>query len=71
MSARQVEVLAGGHLVASTGPVVVAVAHRGRGPVIPASPAAVALRALLGLVRRAADADPSAPGRGIAKAATQ
>ncbi|MFF3225981.1 FHA domain-containing protein [Nocardia suismassiliense] len=67
---RQVEVLPGRHLVASSGGVVVLVAHRDEGAVTADSVAARAMTALLGIVRQATSNEPRRSGRTVARLAT-
>ncbi len=71
MTSRQVEVLPGTHLVASTAGVLIVVAHRDREPATPGSPAARALDALVRLARQAADTEPGRSGRLFARLATK
>ncbi|WP_067861434.1 FHA domain-containing protein [Nocardia shimofusensis] len=71
MQDRQVEIVAGDHAVARVCGAVLVVAHRGRGPVGPESPAAVALNALGDLVRDAQRFQPSGPGPLVAREATR
>ena len=71
MTGRQVEVLPGGHLVATSGEVVVVVAHRERSAPTTDSSAVRALRALTELARQAAELDPRQPGRPFARLATR
>ncbi|MFI9402683.1 FHA domain-containing protein [Nocardia sp. NPDC052316] len=67
---RQIEVLPGHHLVASSGGVVVLVAHRDAGAVRADSVAARAMTALLGIVRQASSNEPRRSGRTVARLAT-
>lgn len=71
MQDRQVEIVPGEHAVARVCGAVLVVAHRGRGPVTPESPAAVALHALGDLVRDAQRFQPSGPGPLVAREATR
>ncbi|MGN2641569.1 FHA domain-containing protein [Nocardia takedensis] len=71
MKDRQVEVVAGGHVVARVAGAVVLVAHRGPGLPTPESPAAVAAESLAELVSEAADLQPAGPGAMVARQATR
>jgi hypothetical protein len=67
---RQVEVVSGNHVVVRVAGVVVLVGHRDGGPVREDSPAMRAAEALAQLVFTAAEQSPGAPGRLIAREAT-
>jgi hypothetical protein len=68
---RQVEVVAGNHVVVRVAGAVVVVAHRGRGRVHPDAPAMRAAEALAQLVSEASEHAPQGPGRIIAREATR
>ena len=68
---RQVEVVAGNHVVVRVAGALVVVAHRGRGRVGPDAPAMRAAEAVAQLVSEAADTAPTGPGRMIAREATR
>lgn len=70
MTGSQVEVLPGGHLVASLGPAVIVVAHRESAPLRSTSASFRALDAIGELVTQATEADPANPGRPLARLAT-
>lgn len=71
MKERQVEVVAGNHVVARVAGAVVLVAHRGGGEPSPDSSAAVAVESLAELVRDAVERQPEGPGASIARQATR
>lgn len=71
MKDLQVEIVAGDHAVARVCGALLVVAHRGREPLSPESPAAVALTALGDLVRDAQRFQPSGPGALVAREATR
>ncbi|MFC7449298.1 FHA domain-containing protein [Rhodococcus daqingensis] len=71
MSNRQVEVLAGTHLVLSAGGAVAIVAHRDRSRPLADSTAAKCTDALRRLLREAAEAEPEQSGRLFARLATK
>ncbi|GAB0106226.1 hypothetical protein JMUB6875_52100 [Nocardia sp. JMUB6875] len=68
---RQVEVVAGDHVLIRVAGAVVLVAHRERGKLTPESRAVVAARALGELVAEATDLAPDGPGRLVARQATR
>ncbi|MCC3315807.1 FHA domain-containing protein [Nocardia africana] len=68
---RQVEVVAGNHVVVRVAGAVVVVAHRDRGRVHPDAPAMRAAEALAQLVSEASEHAPQGPGRIIAREATR
>ncbi|RDI52666.1 FHA domain-containing protein [Nocardia mexicana] len=68
---RQVEVVAGNHVVVRVAGAVVLVAHPGRGRVTPDSPAMLAAEALAQLVSDAAEQAPAGPGRLVAREVTR
>ncbi|MFB7721576.1 FHA domain-containing protein [Nocardia sp. NPDC056100] len=68
---RQVEVVAGAHMVLRAAGAVILVAHRERGALTADSRAAIAGRALADLVLEATEQAPDGPGRLIARQATR
>ncbi|MTK34803.1 FHA domain-containing protein, partial [Nocardia seriolae] len=68
---RQVEVVAGDHVLSRVAGAVILVAHRERGFLTPDSRAVVAARALGELVADATDLAPEGPGRLVARQATR
>ncbi|AYF76638.1 FHA domain-containing protein [Nocardia yunnanensis] len=68
---RQVEVIAGDHVLTRTAGAVILVAHRERGKPGPDSRAVIAARALGELVAEATELDPAGPGRLVARQATR
>ncbi|MFE3222589.1 FHA domain-containing protein [Nocardia sp. NPDC059228] len=68
---RQVEVVAGSHVVSRVAGAVILVAHREPGALTPGSRAVVAARALGELVADATDQAPDGPGRLVARQATR
>ncbi|WP_280387144.1 FHA domain-containing protein [Nocardia wallacei] len=68
---RQVEVVAGNHVVVRIAGAVVLVAHHGPGRVRPDSPAMLAAEALAQLVSDAAEQAPGGPGRLVAREVTR
>lgn len=71
MRDRQVEIVAGSHVLARIAGVVVLVAHREAGRPTPESTAVAALEALVGVVREVLAREPGHPGELIARAATR
>lgn len=71
MKDRQVEVVAGGHVVARVAGAVLLVAHRDGDEPTADSPAVLALESLAGLVRAAAEQRPDEPGAVIAREAAR
>ncbi|MGW5310871.1 FHA domain-containing protein [Nocardia thailandica] len=71
MRDRQVEVVAGSHVVARVAGAVIVVAHRGRGRLTAEEPAAIAAESLAELVGAAAEREPAGPGALIAREATR
>lgn len=68
---RQVEVVAGNHIVTRVAGAVILVAHREPGELTPDSRALVAARALAELVVEATELIPDGPGRQVARQATR
>ncbi|MVU78892.1 FHA domain-containing protein [Nocardia sp. ET3-3] len=68
---RQVEVVAGDHVVSRVAGAVILVAHRERGPMTRDSRAVVAARALGDLVADVTEQAPDGPGRLVARQATR
>ncbi|MEC3954958.1 FHA domain-containing protein [Nocardia sp. CDC153] len=68
---RQVEVVAGDHVLSRVAGAVILVAHRERGRLTPESKAVVAARALGELVAEATEQAPDGPGRLVARQATR
>ncbi|MFI6870123.1 FHA domain-containing protein [Nocardia sp. NPDC050406] len=68
---RQVEVVAGAHVVIRAAGAVIVVAHRERGSLTPDSRAMVAARSLAELVAEASEQAPDGPGRLVARQATR
>ncbi|MBL1075119.1 FHA domain-containing protein [Nocardia sp. 2] len=68
---RQVEVVAGNHVITRTAGAVILVAHRERGKLTSDSRALAASRALAELVTEAAEQAPDGPGRLVARQATR
>ncbi|MFJ4658205.1 FHA domain-containing protein [Nocardia sp. NPDC088792] len=68
---RQVEVVAGNHVVSRVAGALIVVAHRERGRLTAESRAAVAARALSELVTAATEQAPDGPGRLVARHATR
>lgn len=68
---RQVEVVAGNHVITRTAGAVILVAHRERGKLGTDSRAMVASRALAELVAEASEHAPDGPGRLVARQATR
>lgn len=68
---RQVEVVAGNHIVVRVAGAVVVVAHRGPGRIRPEAPAMRAAEAVAQLVAEACEHAPEGPGRLIAREATR
>lgn len=68
---RQVEVVAGSHVVTRIAGAVILVAHRERGKLAADSRAMIAARALAELVAEASEQDSDGPGRQVARQATR
>ncbi|MFI1915120.1 FHA domain-containing protein [Nocardia sp. NPDC020380] len=68
---RQVEVVAGNHVVSRVAGALIVVAHRERGRLTVESRAAIAARALAELVAAASEQAPDGPGRLVARQATR